>query len=149
MPAKGDQAFCYWHFQFSLGNNVYLHSDKSDSCSILPCLISGNTAGETGLVYTYGSSSGGDAIKNSTFSGNTVNSAAAAIVYFSGATDVTGCLFTNNTVTATNATQKCGILALGGGASNSEITGNAFIDNTVASSGAPFPITRHTEGRPT
>lgn len=85
------------------------------------CLFDGNTVGGSGLVYTYGSSSGGDAIRNSTFSGNTVNSAAAAIVYFSGATDVTGCFFTNNTVTATDATQKCGILALGSGAAGIDI----------------------------
>lgn len=104
------------------------------------CLFDGNTGGETGLVYTYGSSSGGDAIKNSTFSGNTVNSAAAAIVYFSGATDVTGCFFTNNTVTATDATQKCGVLALGSGAAGIDIAANVFIDNTVASGGTSATV---------
>lgn len=99
------------------------------------CLFSGNTAGETAIIYSYGSSSGGDKIRNSTFTGNTVNSAAAAMVYMSGATDIAGCLFTNNTVTATNSTQKCGVLALGSGAAGSEYTGNAFVNNTLTAAG--------------
>ena len=99
------------------------------------CLFDGNTAGDTGLVYSYGSSSHGDAIKDTTFTGNAVSGAAAAVIYFSGATDVTGCLFTNNTVTATDSSQKCGVLALGSGAAGSAYTDNAFVDNTLNSSG--------------
>ena len=99
------------------------------------CLFDGNTSGETAIVYSLGSSSGGDAIANSTFSSNTVSSAAASVIYFSGATDVTGCLFTNNTVTATDSSQKCGVLALGSSAAGSSYTNNAFADNTLTSSG--------------
>ena len=102
---------------------------------IVSSLFSGNSSTGSGVIYSYGSSSGGDKIRNSTFTGNTVNSAAAAVIYFSGATDVTGCLFTGNTVTATDSTQKCGVLALGSGAAGSEYTGNAFVNNTLTAAG--------------
>ena len=94
------------------------------------CVFENNTISDSGVVYVAPNTVSA-VIQNSTFSGNEINASGAAVVYCSNPATIAGNLFTNNTVTVTGSGNKCGVLALGSGATNSVFTGNAFDSNTV------------------
>ena len=109
----------------SNGNNA-----NDITLSVDNCRFNNNQLNGSGVIYVAGSIAAAT-IGDCSFSGNAVASDGAAVVYCSGTTEVTGCLFMNNTVTVTGSGNKCGVLALGSGATNSVFTGNAFDSNTV------------------
>lgn len=103
------------------------------------CLFTGNTAAETGLIYAYGSTSDNNRIINNTFSNNTVESDAAAVIYCSGTVDhIENNLFTGNTVTATSASQKEGVIVLGSSTTGTNVKENAFVSNTLGTTASKY-----------
>ena len=112
------------------------------SLAVDNCLFENNNLTGHGVIYVAGGIDTAT-IRDSSFSGNTVLSPEpdpndakpnAAVVYCSGVTDITGCLFTNNTVKAYG---KEGIIVLGSSADGAAITGNAFVDNTLSTERNP------------
>ena len=112
------------------------------SLAVDNCLFENNNLTGHGVIYVAGGITAAT-IRDSSFSGNTVLSPEpdpndakpnAAIVYCSGVTDITGCLFTNNTVKAYG---KEGVVVLGSTAENASVTGNAFVDNTLSTERNP------------
>ena len=98
------------------------------------CVFENNTISDSGVVYVAPNTVSA-VIQNSTFSGNEINASGAAVVYCSNPATIAGNLFTNNTVKVTGSGNKCGVLALGSGATNSVFTVNAFVDNTTTYEG--------------
>ena len=102
---------------------------ESDKMVVENCTFSGNTVNDTAVIYYVDGAS--STITDSSFVGNTVNSAShGAIVYYSNGQNgtVTGNEFIDNTITAAGA--RATVLALEAGTTATE---NAFVNNTCTS----------------
>ena len=108
-------------------------SASTATINISDNLFTGNVISGNGLVHVAAAGSNSDAVVNNTFSGNALtNSDNIAVIYISAPVEnVSGNLFTSNTVVATAANKKEGVIVLGSGATDTVINNNAFVDNTL------------------
>lgn len=117
----------------------YDDSNAGESVEIDNCLFEENTVSGAGVIQIGGTVVEPIEIKNSTFHLNTTNGAGnVAVVYCSGKAIITGNLFDTNTVTTNTSSSKEGVIVLGSGATDTAITGNAFVSNTLGTTAANY-----------
>ena len=117
---------------------------EGDSESLAPlvvtdCLFSGNTLNSSSVILIADSASAGTKVQDSTFADNTIGSPGnVAVVYCSGPAEVSGNLFSGNSVATSAADKREGVIVLGSDANGTAVASNAFVGNTLGTTATDY-----------